>query len=62
MAKNKKEETVDYDYIEGLNTMQISRHLKKGFQYYVTHNNIKITNNTSLTKEFKKYLNKSVGA
>ena len=44
MAKNKKEETVDYDYIEGLNTMQISEHLKKGFQYYVTHNNIKITN------------------
>lgn len=62
MAKNKKEETVDYDYIEGLNTMQISEHLKKGFQYYVIHNNIKITNNTSLTKEFKKYLNKSVGA
>ena len=61
MTKNKKEETVDYDYIKGLNTMEVSEHLKKGFQYYVTHNNIKITNDTNLTKEFKKYLNKSVG-
>lgn len=57
-----KEEIKNYDLYEGLNKIETSKHLKKGFEYYLTHNNKNIKNDASLNREFKKYLNRSVGA
>lgn len=61
--RTKKEETEDkYNLHESLKTLETSEHLKKGFEYYVNVKNINITNDTNLGKEFKKFLNKNVGA
>lgn len=64
MAKKQESEDKkkEYNLHESLKTLETSEHLKKGFEYYVNVKNINITNDTNFEKEFKKFLNKNVGA
>lgn len=54
--KKKENEKTDFDFNTTLNELETSQHLKEGFKYHINTKNVKITNNATFTKEFKKYL------
>ena len=60
MAKKEKTEKEtekqDYDLTTAIQELPTSEPLKKGFEYYLNHNTITIKDNTTLNKEFKKFI------
>lgn len=54
--KEKKEKEKDYDLTAAIQELPTSEPLKKGFEYYLNHNTITIKDNTTLNKEFKKFI------
>ena len=61
MAKKKEEEKTEeknnnYDLNKAINDLETSEQIKKGFEYYINHNTINIKDNTTLKKEFNKFI------
>lgn len=54
--KTKPKETTDYDLTKAIKELETTEQLKKGFEYYINHNQVNIKDNNTLNKEFTKYI------
>ena len=63
MTKKKKEESkeeeikekTNYDIVGGINSLEASEPLKRGFEYHLNHSSIKIKDEAGLKKQFEKF-------